>query len=42
MASPIAPAGGSQGTGQDWNADSTVRFLGRKPAESPAVTGVTP
>ena len=33
VASPIAPAGGSQGTNQDWsNQDGVaVRFLGRKP-----------
>ncbi len=35
VASPFAPAGGSQGTGQDWSAggEAAVRFLGRKPAE---------
>jgi hypothetical protein len=35
VASPLAPAGGSQGTGQEWSADAgdaAVRFLGRKPA----------
>ncbi len=39
VASPIAPAGGSQGTNQDWsNQDGVaVRFLGRKPRpERPA------
>ncbi|HEY1737289.1 MAG TPA: TIGR03960 family B12-binding radical SAM protein [Acidimicrobiia bacterium] len=48
VASPVAPAGGSQGTGQDWNtdaspggSDSAVRFLGRKPAGA-AATGVLP
>jgi radical SAM family uncharacterized protein len=34
VASPVAPAGGSQGTGQDLssNGDALVRFLGRKPS----------
>jgi hypothetical protein len=34
VASPVAPAGGSQGTGQDLDAggDLPVRFLGTKPA----------
>ncbi len=36
VASPIAPAGGSQGTNQDWSnqAEVAVRFLGRKPVPS--------
>jgi hypothetical protein len=49
VASPVAPAGGSQGTGQEWTgdpADSVVRFLGRKPAgagtAAGAGTGATP
>jgi radical SAM family uncharacterized protein len=39
VASPLAPAGGSQGTGQDLSAgaDAPVRFLGAKPkVEAPA------
>jgi radical SAM family uncharacterized protein len=37
VASPLAPAGGSQGTGQDLNAgaEAPVRFLGAKPAAAP-------
>src|SRR3954469_12729883 len=34
VASPLAPAGGSQGTGQDLSAPAPVRFLGTKPAVS--------
>jgi radical SAM superfamily enzyme YgiQ (UPF0313 family) len=34
VASPVPPAGGSQGTGQEWapGTDAVVRFLGKKPA----------
>jgi radical SAM family uncharacterized protein len=41
VASPLAPAGGSQGTGQDLNAAAgvPVRFLGSKPAAG--VSGAT-
>jgi radical SAM family uncharacterized protein len=43
VASPLAPAGGSQGTGQDLTAGAgiPVRFLGSKPAGAPAFNSGT-